>query len=422
LPKVGNVTIGRDASCGITVNHPSVSREHAVLRLGGELAIADCGSTNGTRVGERPVGGNPVGFSAGDVLHLGAITMVLQPGHAKQERRPEAPSALVVRDPAMTQLYKHLERVAASNLHVLILGETGVGKEVAAEAVHRFSPRAANSLLRINCAALPEQLLESELFGHTRGAFTGASADKPGLLEGANGGTVFLDEIGDLPLALQAKLLRVIEDGLVRRVGGVKAIHVDVRFVAATNRDLEAESARGGFRQDLFFRLSGATLTLPPLRARVAEIEPLAKTFLAEASVAMFQRPPPMISKGALSLLEGYAWPGNIRELRNVMRHAMLLCQGSVLEPEHLPHEKLTARVPPAPMRDDVAAPTIPPQPGSRPSLRNELQELERQRIVDALEQCAGNQSRAAELLGMSRRVFVARLDTHGIPRPRKGR
>jgi DNA-binding NtrC family response regulator len=344
---------------------------------------------------------------------------------------------------AMEGLRVLVGRVAASTISVLILGETGVGKEVLAETLHRRSPRAAKPFLRLNCAALTDSLLESELFGHERGAFTGAIAQKRGLLETADGGTVFLDEVGELPMPTQVKLLRVIEERVVTRVGGLSPRSIDVRFVAATNRDLEAEVARGTFRQDLFFRLNGITIVVPPLRERADEIEQLAQTFIAAAAR---DRPrPPSLSRDALARLLAYSWPGNIRELRNVIERAVLLAGDGDITPRHLPLEKMnapvTARVPsrsvvPPPLPPAPAAPpappALPPEAGTDawpvvrdptlppPALKEELEALERQRILDALERCAWNQTRAARILGLSRGVLMARLDQYGIARPRK--
>src|SRR5260221_1769012 len=219
---------------------------------------------------------------------------------------------------AIAEVHRLEQQVAASTLSVLVRGETGVGKELVAERIHMSSPRGGRPLLKLNCAALTESLLESELFGHERGAFTGAVVTKPGLLELADGGTVFLDEVGDLPLTLQAKLLRVLEDRIVMRVGGIKPRTIDVRFISVTNRDLEAEIARGAFREDLYFRLSGATIAVPPLRERLAEIEPLAREFVARASLALGRHAPPL-APDALAALCVHPWPRNIRELRNLI-------------------------------------------------------------------------------------------------------
>lgn len=305
----------------------------------------------------------------------------------------------IVRDEAMKNLYELVERIARGTISVLLLGETGVGKEVVAEAIHRASPRRGTPFLRLNCAALSETLLDSELFGHERGAFTGADEARPGLLESARGGTVFLDELGEMPLATQAKLLRVLEQRQVIRVGGREPIDVDVRFVAATNRDLEAEVVRGTFRQDVYFRLNGAVLAIPPLRERPAEIEALAARFAAEAAAELGLTSAPEIDDGAAEALLAYGWPGNIRELKNAIHRAVLLTSSDRIEREHLPLEKLSL-------------------PDERPATAGERDE--RRRILDALEKTAGNQTRAAELLGIGRRTLTTKLTKYGIRRPRK--
>jgi DNA-binding NtrC family response regulator len=326
----------------------------------------------------------------------------------------EAPAP---RAEAMKKVFALAERAAAGTINVLVTGETGVGKELLAEMVHRASPRRDGPYVCLNCAALSETLLESELFGHERGAFTGAVAAKPGLLETAAGGTLFLDEVGELPLATQAKLLRVIETREVTRLGSVRPRRIDVRFIAATNRELEAEVGRGSFRQDLYFRFNGITLTIPPLRTRVVEIPHLAETF-ARQICRDLGRPPPVLPPPIMALLEAYAWPGNIRELKNVVERAVLLSTGPIIGPEHLPLEKL------APAAVRPAGPTPLPPGGPTPPPRVDTQKLpaptEREKIIAALEACAGNQSRAAELLSMPRRTFVNKLDLYKIPRPKK--
>jgi DNA-binding NtrC family response regulator len=371
-------------------------------------------------------------------------------------------------DPAMQRLYEIAGRAAAGNINVLILGETGVGKEVLAQTVHQLSPRAGRPILCLNCAGLPENLLESELFGYERGAFTGAHQAKAGLLETAQGGTVFLDEVGELSLPTQARLLRVIDSREFLRVGGLKPRTIDVRFVSATNRDLESEVLRNTFRRDLFFRLNGISLTIPPLRERVEEIPAFASKFLADACRESNRRPELRISSRAMALLKGYSWPGNVRELRNVIERAVLFCTGFEIGPEHLPLEKMRPPITDAvdfdgdPALAPAAVPrhfeprlkTLPPWPaeGSVSSLPRAAPssvepptphpqadvapagtagpldvaappskaEQEKRRIIDALAVCAGNQSRAAKLLGMPRRTFVTKLEAYGIPRPQK--
>jgi DNA-binding NtrC family response regulator len=292
-----------------------------------------------------------------------------------------------------------------------------VGKEVLAEVIHGLSPRAQKPFMRINCATLSPTLFEAELFGHERAAFTDAREAKPGLLEAAEGGTVLLDEIGDLPLPLQAKLLRVIETHEVLRVGAVKPRTVDVRFLAASNRVLEDEVARGAFRQDLYYRLNGISLLIPPLRARSDEIEPLARAFVENAAKRA-ERPVPKLTPAALKLLIGYAWPGNIRELRNTIERALLLSTGDSITPEDLPLEKM--RGTPVSMERVPETLTRPAQAFAIAGLDDDSR-LDYERIVESLALCSGNQTRAAKLLGMSRRTFCARLKAYGIPRPRVG-
>ena len=329
--------------------------------------------------------------------------------------KPRDRGELVLQSERMREIYEILGRIAGGDISVLILGETGVGKELVAEAVHRLSPRAARPFLRLNCAALSETLLESELFGHEKGSFTGAMFTKLGLLETADGGTVFLDEIGELPMSAQVKLLRVLEERKVLRVGGLTPGTIDVRFVVATNRDLEAEILRGAFREDLFYRLNGFSVVIPPLRERVTEIEPLARYFVAEFCRRNARYPEPELSPVALESLVRYRWPGNIRELRNVIERAVLLCTGDAITPHHLPLDKLGSSA--TPRREPPGEPS-PPAPPPVPSALD----AERARITAALEDCGGNQTRAAVVLGISRRTLVNRLDAHGLVRPRKSR
>lgn len=328
------------------------------------------------------------------------------------------------------KLYAMAERAAAGRtatglINILILGETGVGKEVLADWIHRHSPRAEGPYICINCAALSESLLESELFGHEKGAFTGAVAAKPGLLEAAAGGTVFLDEIGEMPPPLQTKLLRALENREITRVGGLKPLKIDVRFIAATLRDIEGEIETEKFRRDLYFRLNGISLTIPPLRERPGEIEPLARLFLAEASKPEQGRRSPRLSSEALDILRAYCWPGNIRELRNIIERALVLCEGSEITAEHLPVEKMRlARVVSSPRA--AAAPQAAPVPrkesGPVGVVLTEAQQGERARIIQVLDESAGSQTEAARKLGVSRGTLIARLNEYGIPRPRARR
>jgi transcriptional regulator with PAS, ATPase and Fis domain len=312
----------------------------------------------------------------------------------------------------MESLRRVVERIAGSSISVLIAGETGVGKGLLAKELHRKSPRVRGPFVALNCAELTESLLEGELFGYEKGAFTGADQAKAGLIETADGGTLLLDEVGELPLTTQAKLLRILEDREVRRIGSLRPRHVDLRVVACTNRDLEAESEQGGFRRDLYFRLAGISIVIPPLRERTGEIEGLAREFLEQAAQSTGQRPAPVLTSEALVALRRYPWPGNVRELRNVMERALLLSRGGVIGPEHLPAERLRTTVYPR-----VPAPSPPetqPVPGKR------VRGRERQQLLDALAECGGNQTRAAKRLGISRRTLVTWLKESGVPRPRK--
>ena len=344
----------------------------------------------------------------------------------------------VIREGALARLEPLVNKVAASNISVLVLGETGVGKEVLARMIHERSPRADKPLVCLNCASLSESLLESELFGHEKGAFTGAVTAKAGLLESAGGGTAFLDEVGEMPLSLQAKLLRVLEQREVLRVGAVTPRAIDVRFVAATNRDLHHEISAGRFRQDLYFRLNGFAIVIPPLRERTEEIEALAKHFVALACKQSGRRPIG-IGSDALEVLRSYEWPGNIRELKNVIDRAVLLCSGGTITTAHVARDQMgrvVERAKPKPdpvsIYDASFEPTVstkvdiprPPQgrevtmapPPVAPAV---AEGGERARVVAALEQCAWNQTAAAKLLGVSRQTLVNRLEEYNLPRPR---
>jgi DNA-binding NtrC family response regulator len=343
---------------------------------------------------------------------LGRANALLKPSPAKVTMPgPHAPSA------AMQRVHDMAARAATANINILLLGETGVGKEVMAQMIHRLSPRAGKPIVSLNCGGLTESLIETELFGHEKGAFTGATQSRPGLLETADGGTVFLDEIGEMPLKLQAALLRVIETREVLPVGGRRPRTIDVRFIAATNRDLETESQRGSFRQDLFFRLNGISLSIPPLRERRSEIVELARIFVAQACQES-GRPPLTLSAEVRAALEAYSWPGNIRELKNVMERAVVLTDGPEIGCAQLPLEKMG---PPEEIIEGAAEPAPSPD-RIEVTGKTDLRAIERQRIIEALAACAGNQSRAAKLLNMPRRTFISKLDLYEIPRPQKNK
>ena len=311
-----------------------------------------------------------------------------------------AERGLIAESGAMRQALALVARVAEHNTTVLITGESGTGKEVIARAIHRASPRANRAFVGINCAAIPENLLESELFGHVRGAFTGASADKTGLFEHANGGTILLDEIGELPVGLQAKLLRVLQEGEIRRVGDQKTRKVDARVLAATARDLEAEVRAGRFREDLFYRINVVAIELPPLRERRDDIAPLARHFVARLS-QRFGRPL-SLSDAALTWLKEQEWPGNVRELENAIERAAVLNEKPVLEPQDL------HAVPPRREAQRGSG-------GEAGTLGDVVERAERQAIVEALQATEGNRRAAAERLGVSLRTLFYKIDRYGI-------
>jgi DNA-binding NtrC family response regulator len=399
LPEAGQVVLGRDQACEVPLEHSKVSRRHATVQGGQAVTVQDLGSTNGIRIAGRKIsGGEPVPLAPGDSFQLGPFTIVHLRGQGSssgsQATSPRA--ALTIEEP--TRATPVVARIAQSPVSVLLQGETGVGKEVLAQTLHRESGR-KGSFLGINCAALSEGLLESELFGHERGAFTGAVQAKAGLFESAAGGTVFLDEIGDMPLGVQAKLLRAIEARQVLRLGSVRPMSLDVRFLSATHRDLREDVARGTFRLDLYYRLNGITLVVLPLRDRRGAIGRLTLDFLAEAALSAGGRTP-RISPEALALLQAHPWPGNVRELRSVIHRAVLLAHHEDVSAEHLVLDEPVATLAPA------SSPAEAPDP-------------ERDRIIAALDACAGNQTRAAKVLGVSRATLVHKLALHRIPRPR---
>jgi transcriptional regulator with GAF, ATPase, and Fis domain len=294
-------------------------------------------------------------------------------------------------------------KVAPTEATVLLTGESGTGKEVVARFIHRASPRAEAPFVALNCAALPEQLLESELFGHEKGAFTGAIAARPGRVEQAAGGVLFLDEVGEMSPAVQAKFLRVLQEREFQRLGGTRTLRTDVRVIAATNRDLTAAIARGQFREDLYYRLHVFEIALPALRERPEDILPLVESFLEELGAAV-GRPAAGISQEAKEKLLGFRWPGNVRELRNAIERAVILCEGGLISSEHLP----IAVERPAP-------PSSPVVPEGFPADGINLEAVEKEVVQKALQQAGGNKSKAARLLGLTRAQLYSRLDKFSL-------
>lgn len=313
---------------------------------------------------------------------------------------------------AIQEVIGQIQKVAASSLTVLIQGETGTGKELAARALHEESNRRQKPFVAVDCGALAENLLESELFGHEKGAFTGADRKKEGQLILAQGGTLFLDEVGNLPPGLQAKLLRVLQERQVKPVGAEKSIPIDVRFIAATNAPLEAEAKAGKFRQDLYYRLAEFTLRLPPLKERMEDLPLLAQRFLEEAGLE-FRKPVTLISEGATALLTAHAWPGNIRELRNVIRQAVLLAAGSELEAG--PVKDLLGK--PATALQSAGPVEVPLLPGQ--SLKQiaeaAVEEAEKQAIRNTLKATGGNKSQAAKILKTDYKTLHVKIKKYGL-------
>jgi transcriptional regulator with PAS, ATPase and Fis domain len=320
------------------------------------------------------------------------------------QAQPYSVERIVGHSKAITDVKALLKKVAVSPAStVLLTGESGTGKDLAAKVLHYSSERAGRSFMNITCSAIPEQILESELFGHERGAFTGADRQKRGLLESADGGTVFLDEIGEMAAGLQAKLLRFLEEKTFKRVGGVADIKVDVRVVAATNRQLEDEVKKGRFREDLYYRLNVLPIVLPPLRARTDDI-PALVDFFVDSYNTEFRKRVRGVTRGALQQLQAYGWPGNIRELRNAVERAMLLVEGTELTADQFPVVSRRG----ASLSEGVE---LPPN-------GVDLEQLERSLVVQALERSGWNQTKAAALLGQNRDQIRYRIEKFKLERP----
>jgi DNA-binding NtrC family response regulator len=379
-----------------------------VLTSDGDIASA----VEATKLGAfdfltRPINDEKLVLTVRHALELNRLS-----GEVRDLRRQldcgEALGLLTSASAALRKVAQQIQQVAASNLTVLIQGETGTGKELAARAVHQASPRQARPFVAIDCGAIPDALLEAELFGHEKGAFTGATQRRAGHLQVAHGGTLFLDEIGNLPLATQAKLLRVLQERQVQPLGGARAAQIDVRFIAATNDALEGEVEAGRFRQDLYFRLAEFTITVPPLRERREDIVPLAHRFQDEICVEL-HRTVTTMSDEAARLLQDQPWPGNVRQLRNVVRQAVLQASGIMLEADDL--RPLLSRRGSAPA--EVAAPT------AGRSLKEVAEaattEAETQAIVEALRATRGNKSQAARLLQVDFKTLHVKMRRYGL-------
>jgi len=378
-------------------------KEHAILPVLLVTAYADVRDAVGAmRDGalnylSKPIDLDELLASVRQAIGLSKTTPV------RFEADKELPPGIVARSPLTQALFRDASLIASSESRVLITGESGVGKEVLADVIHAWSPRASGPLVKVNCAAIPETLLESELFGHEKGAFTGATAQRIGRFEQADGGTIFLDEIAEMSPQLQSKLLRVTQDGRFQRVGSNVEIQTNARILAATNRNLEEEVKKGRFREDLFYRLDVVELNIPPLRERQQDVLPLASGFIAELTQGRAR-----FSASVTDCLKRYPWPGNVRELRNAMERAALLSRGELILPEHLP-----ARV----RAVEEQSTAIDPSDAER------LEEIERHAIFQALRKHDFNRTETAMALGISRRALIYKLQRfrelgHEVDRP----
>jgi two-component system response regulator HydG len=323
--------------------------------------------------------------------------------------RESDPAGLVGSSEAMRRVLDHLRKIAAADTTVLVLGESGTGKELVARALHAQGPRRDGPFVSVSCAAIPEGLLESELFGHEKGSFTGAIRRKLGRFELADGGTLFLDEVGEIPPAIQVKLLRVLQERSFERVGGEETISVDVRVVSATNRDLAAMAADGRFREDLYYRLAVLPVTLPPLRDRAGDVEELARYFVGKLSPRV-GRQVTGFTPEALALLKAHRWPGNVRELENVVEQALVFADGELIAPHDLPEG----------LREPPASPAVVLPSGDK-NLTDVLEELERQLILAAWERAKGVKAETARLLGIKPSALYYKLEKYGIARAGEG-
>jgi two-component system, NtrC family, response regulator AtoC len=411
LPRGVWVDLGRSREAFISVDDDEISRLHIRILVDDVgVTVEDLGSKNGTfidgiRMGRKAA----LMWPRGAVVVMGQTSLVLvrTPGARAGDEFAGAPET------ADEHWDAALERIAQHDVSVMILGETGVGKEVAAERIHKASPRRDKPLVKVHASAIVASLFESELFGHERGAFTGATHARAGLFEQARGGTLFLDEIGELTQEAQVKLLRVLDDRRVRRVGSDRDQAVDFRLITATHRSLEDEVRTGTFRKDLFFRIAPFAIRVPPLRDRISEVPALAQSLLADIATGS-GRPSVTFDDAFLSALLEYDWPGNVRELRGVLEHAFVVGDGVRLREVDLPKLELLRR------RSSMSAPR--PGPSLSESPKSEPPSTPEAAIRNALEKSGGNQKRAAELLGISRRTLLYQLDRYGIARPRKSK
>lgn len=430
---LGELTrIGRAANSDVLIEDSSVSRRHALIQRqeDGDHVLTDLGSANGTTLNEERIN-LPVVLRDGDRIGIAEYQMVFSGKEAEGDDEPSGDTLFTTAESTvnedrghrrlnrvqivgggarMLEVLGQVRQAAQSIIPILITGETGTGKELVARAIHEGSSRASGVFVPINCSALPEALLESELFGHRRGAFTGAQQDRAGLFEAAKGGTVFLDEVGELPLAMQPKLLRFLQDGEIRRVGDVEPRNVDVRVISATNRDLKAEIESEQFRQDLYFRLSTFTIELPPLRDRRGDIPLLAERLLRIQSDLQKKRVRG-VEPAALEALGSYDWPGNVRELENELARAVAILHDG----DRISLSTLTPRVSGAESAHPSSGRSEEAEEEHPTELKGAMVEFERKHIAEVLEQNGGNVSKAAQALGLSRGGLHKKLKELGL-------
>ena len=420
-------TLGRAAGNTIVIDDPRISRHHLVVRVheDGSYVLSDLGSSNGSFVNGRRVL-LPERLRHGDEIKVGATTFRFNhPPSASARPSPQDDEytiastiqrsdelVVVGTGPAMEDVFRLMKKAAASVIPVLIEGETGTGKELVARAIHSASPRGAGSFVAVNCAAMPETLLESQLFGHRRGAFTGADRDRAGLFEAANGGSIFLDEIGEMPLAMQAKFLRVLQEGEITPLGETRARPVDVRVISATNRNLTTEVEARRFRDDLYYRLAGFPIALPALRDRSEDIPVLAERFVTVAAHKHHKRVRGLTPE-AIECLVSFEWPGNVRELQNEIHRAVVLAEdGEALSPEYL-SPRVRGASGGADEVEVATADATPPTGGGE--LREVRAAFEAKHIAEVLRQQGGNVSRTAQVLGLSRMQLHRKIKEYNL-------
>jgi DNA-binding NtrC family response regulator len=378
--------------------HGSISSAVEAMRLGAFTYL------------QKPLNGDELSAVLRQALETGRLMLQAEDRRQRNSERFSF-DGILAKSPAMRKVLEQAKTVARSPATtVLLLGESGTGKGLVARAIHYASARSASPFLTVTCSAIPEPLLESELLGHEKGAFTDAKARRRGVFEAADGGSVFLDEIGDMPLSLQAKLLGVLEDRSFSRVGSTETVRVDVRIIAATHRDLDRHVAEGRFREDLLYRLRVVPIVIPALRDRTEDVVPLARSFLQRFS-AEFGRQVTSLSPEAEDLLRAHAWPGNVRELRNVIEHSMLFAKGEVLTADML---VLDPGYHPRGLSEPAAKGGAPSDPFVLPPGGLRLDELEEKLVRQALDRAGGNKSRAAKILGISRDQIRYRLEKMG--------